>query len=172
MKHYMMQQYDYHAWANNKVCAYLAELPEPTCFTSIQSIFPTIYDVLVHIYVIDSGWLSILATNGVAEFSPEYVEELTASTERLTNETKGKSLSEMGEMLSGLANRYHACFEQQQNVEAFCSYGDFNARYIDLVQHVVNHGTYHRGNITAMLRQLGHAGTQTDFSLYLYLQGK
>ncbi|MEH7531611.1 DinB family protein, partial [Priestia megaterium] len=31
-----------------------------------------------------------------------------------------------------------------------------------------NHGTYHRGNITAMLRQLGHPGVMTDYVLYLY----
>ncbi|MFC0332820.1 DinB family protein [Paenibacillus sepulcri] len=28
---------------------------------------------------------------------------------------------------------------------------------------LVNHGTYHRGNITAILRQLGHPGTPTDY---------
>jgi uncharacterized damage-inducible protein DinB len=40
------------------------------------------------------------------------------------------------------------------------------------MQHVVNHGTYHRGNITAMLRQLGSKGISTDFIFYLYEQEK
>ncbi|WP_379865959.1 DinB family protein [Laceyella putida] len=40
----------------------------------------------------------------------------------------------------------------------------------ELVQHVVNHGTYHRGNITAMLRQLDNKGTFTDFIFYLYVK--
>ncbi|MEK3724277.1 DinB family protein [Paenibacillus sp. FSL H8-0034] len=43
-----------------------------------------------------------------------------------------------------------------------------NVPLVELVQHVVNHGTYHRGNITAMLRQLGHKGVPTDYIFYLY----
>lgn len=29
--------------------------------------------------------------------------------------------------------------------------------YAQAMQHVVNHGTYHRGQVTTLLRQLGHA---------------
>ncbi|MEC2456617.1 DinB family protein, partial [Bacillus cereus] len=43
---------------------------------------------------------------------------------------------------------------------------------LELVQHVVNHGTYHRGNITAMIRQLGHSSTMMDFVLYLHMVKK
>jgi len=31
-----------------------------------------------------------------------------------------------------------------------------------IMQHVVNHGTYHRGQVIAMLRQLGAKGVATD----------
>ena len=33
----------------------------------------------------------------------------------------------------------------------------------EILQQVVNHGTYHRGNITTMLRHLGHKGLITDY---------
>lgn len=33
---------------------------------------------------------------------------------------------------------------------------------------IVNHGTYHRGNLTVMLRQLGRSGVSTDYIFYLY----
>jgi uncharacterized damage-inducible protein DinB len=39
-----------------------------------------------------------------------------------------------------------------------------------LLYHVVNHSTYHRGQVTTMLRQLGAAPAATDFLLY-YDQG-
>lgn len=42
----------------------------------------------------------------------------------------------------------------------------------ELMPHVVNHGTYHRGNITVMLRQIGYASITTDYGLYLYLKTK
>ena len=35
-----------------------------------------------------------------------------------------------------------------------------------IVFHVVNHGTYHRGQITTMLRQLGYAPISTDLHSY------
>jgi uncharacterized damage-inducible protein DinB len=37
----------------------------------------------------------------------------------------------------------------------------------DLMRHVVNHGSYHRGQLVTMLRQLGKAPPSTDYILYL-----
>jgi uncharacterized damage-inducible protein DinB len=37
----------------------------------------------------------------------------------------------------------------------------------DIVLHVVNHGTYHRGNVAAMMYQLGVAPPTTDLPVYL-----
>jgi uncharacterized damage-inducible protein DinB len=38
----------------------------------------------------------------------------------------------------------------------------------EIVLHVVNHGTYHRGNISAMLHQQGDASVMTDYAFYWY----
>jgi uncharacterized damage-inducible protein DinB len=46
-------------------------------------------------------------------------------------------------------------------------YGRLDTSISEIVQHVVNHGTYHRGNLTAMLRQQGHPGIATDYLFYL-----
>jgi uncharacterized damage-inducible protein DinB len=35
-----------------------------------------------------------------------------------------------------------------------------------MMQHVVNHSSYHRGQITTMLRQLGAEAVSTDFLLF------
>ena len=37
----------------------------------------------------------------------------------------------------------------------------------DLIRHVVNHSTYHRGQLATLLRQLGHTPPSTDFTRYL-----
>ncbi|MFW5438881.1 DinB family protein [Paenibacillus apiarius] len=169
MKSYVLEQYNYHAWATAKVCAHLQELPEEVCRTEIQSVFPTIHDVLAHLYVIDCGWLNLLSGKGFTEMTPENIEELKVATERFTKQTEGKSVEEMRMLFAELSVTFRA-FLEQEDLEELCSYGAFQARCADVVQHVVNHGTYHRGNITAMLRQLGHAGAQTDYTLYLYLK--
>ncbi len=36
-----------------------------------------------------------------------------------------------------------------------------------MVLHLVNHSSYHRGQVTTMLRQLGHIPVQTDISVYV-----
>src|SRR5689334_4268051 len=36
-----------------------------------------------------------------------------------------------------------------------------------MIQHLVNHGTYHRGQVVTMLRQLGHPAPSTDLLLYV-----
>ena len=40
----------------------------------------------------------------------------------------------------------------------------------EMMLHLVNHGTYHRGQVTAMLRQLGAKPLATDLILF-YRQG-
>jgi uncharacterized damage-inducible protein DinB len=37
----------------------------------------------------------------------------------------------------------------------------------DLMRHVVNHSTYHRGQLATQFRQLGHTPPSTDFTRYL-----
>lgn len=36
----------------------------------------------------------------------------------------------------------------------------------DLLIHVVNHGTYHRGQLTSIIRQLGNVPPSTDFVVF------
>ncbi len=40
----------------------------------------------------------------------------------------------------------------------------------DIIHHVVNHGTYHRGQIMEMIRMLGHATAPTDYIYYVRLR--
>lgn len=37
----------------------------------------------------------------------------------------------------------------------------------ELIQHVVNHSTYHRGQVALLLRQLGHVPPATDYRVFL-----
>lgn len=36
-----------------------------------------------------------------------------------------------------------------------------------MMQHVVNHSSYHRGQLVTLLRQLGHPAPSTDFLIYM-----
>ena len=38
---------------------------------------------------------------------------------------------------------------------------------VEIVLHAVNHGTYHRGNVAAMLYQIGRTPPTTDLPVFL-----
>jgi len=168
LKKHALQQFDYHVWANRQVCEHLQKLSDEVYRKKIVSVFPTIYDTIVHIYVIDRGWLTFLTEGGVSELSEEYFENLKNTIEIIVAETNGKRIEELGQMQDELADSFRSFIEQHEDIEAVYPSGTFNARCVDYIQHMVNHGTYHRGNVTAMLRQLGHPGIPTDYAFYLY----
>ncbi len=157
--------YRYHVWGNDKVLRHLGELPEDILHRELQSVFPSVGETLSHVYVVDNLWLSAMAGDSL--------EAIRASLPSLQDEVKGASLDTFQARFSEVVDRFHVFFERQPDLEAWSEYphprfGPLRARYSDIVQHIVNHGTYHRGNITAMLRQMGFAGVATDYVFYLY----
>jgi len=47
---------------------------------------------------------------------------------------------------------------------------DHRSLYWQMFQHVINHGTYHRGQVTMMLRQLGARPTSTDLIQFYWMR--
>ncbi|MDP7978599.1 DinB family protein [Bacillus sp. WLY-B-L8] len=98
---------------------------------------------------------------------------MKTSAIHLTEKIKDTTLQEMEKLLFILSEDYQGFFAREENLEKVISpehphFGRLDTNAFELIQHVVNHGTYHRGNITAMLRQLGYTGTSTDYIFYLY----
>ncbi len=167
----MLKQVDYHAWANIRLFERLKELPNyETIFTEqIQSVFPSIKDTFAHIYITDQVWLHILHGKSM--------NEAIHDRESLRTQIENKSLHELEKMFENMENQYKEFLSTIQDVNAVFVIenpyaGKLETSILEIVQHVVNHGTYHRGNITAMIRQLGHSSTMTDFVLYLHMAQK
>lgn len=165
MKHHALQMYDYHTWANKEVFDHLKQLPPDIYRKEVQSVFPSISEVLVHMYVVDTVWFGTMRERGF--------DEVRETADRLREEMPAKSLEEVEAMFVDLTEQYHAFFDSQDDIEKVITtehphYGQTKFRLAELVHHVVNHGTYHRGNITAMLRQMGHKGVPTDYVFYLF----
>ncbi|PGS25277.1 damage-inducible protein DinB [Bacillus cereus] len=171
MKEYMLKQVDYHAWANIRLFNRIKELPsyESIFNEQIQSVFPSIKDTFAHIYITDQVWLHILHGKSM--------NEAIQDRESLRTEIENKSLHELEEMLENMTKQYIDFLITIEDVNAVFVIenpyvGKLETSILELVQHVVNHGTYHRGNITAMIRQLGHSSTMMDFVLYLHMVKK
>lgn len=168
MKHPSIKKYEYHNWANDKLLKRLKELPDEVYDTELKSVFPSISATLLHMYLTDVVWLNTM--QGVS------FEETKTKVGIKASELKAISMKEMEKEFVKLRAEYDQFFSQLENFDHLSQYehpvyGKLNATYVELIDHVVNHGTYHRGNITAMLNQQGYSGTPTDYVYYLYEVG-
>ncbi|TFJ93401.1 DinB family protein [Lentibacillus salicampi] len=162
-----LQLYDYNEWANGQIFNRIKELPKDVYRKEIQSVFSSISRVLAHVYLSDLGWIEV--------FSGKDMEHALMLQEQLKEETESKELEEMEAMFLKLSERYKLLFSQLEDSDKPLVIKNPNGDLMETsvfeqVPHVVNHGTYHRGNITAMLRQLGYASVPTDYGLYQYLK--
>ncbi|WLD93933.1 DinB family protein [Alkalihalobacillus sp. AL-G] len=169
MEHQAHKLYKYHVWANRKVIDHLKELPEDFYEKEIQSVFSSVSEVMYHILIVDHIWLGVLLGDPF--------DQIMSSVNRLTEETKEMAFEAMEVRFHQLSEEYENFLSRQEDLDRpltieHPSYGRLDASLAQLVQHVVNHGTYHRGNISAMLHQLGHRGIPTDYVFYLYTLNK
>ncbi|MFD2043810.1 DinB family protein [Ornithinibacillus salinisoli] len=157
--------YDYHRWANQHVFDHLKAFSTDVYRKEIQSVFPSIAEVFAHMYLVDNIWFSVMKGDSN--------EELTEIISRTQKEVEGKSLEQMESMFQQVYEQCQDFLKSQDDLDKIIicehpQFGRLETPLSQLVQHVVNHGTYHRGNITAMLRQMGHEGVPTDYVFYLY----
>ncbi|MGG3557801.1 DinB family protein [Peribacillus frigoritolerans] len=160
----VLEMYNYHAWANGVIIDRLNELPEHIYHKEIQSGFSSVSKVLTHIYLTDYTWFDII--------SGKSMDEAMASSSELKKEVEKKSIEEMKKIFIDLYERNKALLstEDMEKVMVVDNpyAGSLETTISESVLHVVTHGSYHRGNIATMLRQMGHTSVMQDFGLYLY----
>ncbi|MDM5309752.1 DinB family protein [Peribacillus frigoritolerans] len=160
----VLEMYNYHAWANGVIIDRLIELPEHIYHKEIQSGFSSVSKVLSHIYLTDYAWFDIIS--GIS------MDEAMASSSELKEEVEKKSIEEMKKTFMDLYERNKALLstvDMEKVMVVDNPYaGSLETTISESVLHVVTHGSYHRGNIATMLRQMGHTSVMQDFGLYLY----
>ncbi|MDQ0218128.1 damage-inducible protein DinB [Peribacillus cavernae] len=160
-----LQFFDYHLWANALVFKHVKELPADIYHQEVQSSFPSLYETFFHMYQVDHVWLSTL--------KKESFDKIAADVQHLKDKNQEKSIEVLEESFIQMGEKYNQFIQKLEDLHAKISihhpsYGTLTTSYFELLQHVVNHGTYHRGNITSILRQLGYQGQPTDYVSYLY----
>ncbi|MCP1182572.1 DinB family protein [Paenibacillus sp. 1781tsa1] len=158
------QMYNYNAWANQTILNRIKELPSSVLSQEVNSSFPTIAHALSHIYAVDKMWYLVLTGTGM----PEALQACMP----LNGEIHG-SIDEYMQMFADLSAQSSEWLQGQTNLEQTVLLdnpfaGVRETSLSEMVFHLVNHGTYHRGNVSTMLRQLGHASIMNDYSLFWY----
>lgn len=157
--------YAYHLWANKVLLERIKELPSNVLYKEINSSYPNIAQTFSHIYVVDVMWLQVL--KGIS------MQEALGASMALLEKTNLYSVDEFIKSFEELTSQYEEWMNNQKDLEQKINLnnpwsGARETVYSEILFHVVNHGTYHRGNITTMLRQQGHASTMNDLALYWY----
>ena len=157
------QLYEYHAWSNRRVLSHLGTLPEGVAEQEVHSVFPTVMAVLRHLCQVDELWLDVMRGAPI-ERTMERMGHIRAVL-------AAADLGQLAGQFNDVSSRYRAFLAETDPdglvVAVHPTGGRLETTVAELVRHVCNHGTYHRGNITAMLRQMGHAGVPTDYVLFL-----
>ncbi len=153
--------YDYNAWANARVLGAVEPLTPEAFLRDLKNSFPSVRDTLVHILGAEWIWLRRWQGESPSQGLPAAgFPTLASLKDRYAALEKERRV-----FLEGLA--------EERLVQAF-AYRDLagnahSLRLVESLQHLVNHGTYHRGQITTMLRQLGAKPVSTDMSRF-YLE--
>jgi uncharacterized damage-inducible protein DinB len=140
---------DYHYWARDRVLAAAESLTPEQFVQRVESSFTSVRDTLAHTYGADWIWYqrwigaSPPALPKAADFSD--VASLRAAWRELEGQVRAL-VTALGE--SGIAGAVaYRTMDGTPSVQPFWQ----------LVQHVVNHASYHRGQATTQLRQVGGA---------------
>jgi uncharacterized damage-inducible protein DinB len=150
--------YRYNSWATARVLDAVSPLPEADFTRDLKNSHGSIRDTLTH--VVWSEWIWLERWKGESPttvFSPE--EFPTPDSLRLRFHAVATARSVF---LDDLAP------ERLNDVVEYKNMKGETWRYPlwQQLHHVVNHSTYHRGQVTTMLRQLGAEPLGTDFLVY------
>jgi len=148
------QLFDYNDWANQRSMEGAAQLSNEQFIKPLGSSFPSVRDTLVHICSAEWVWLERCQGRTPATF-PDLSSIQTLSVLRDHWAAQAEPLRVFTREL------------EQEDLDRVMEYKTFNfGAYKNPVwqslQHLANHGTYHRGQVATLLRQLGVKPVLTD----------
>ncbi len=152
----------YNRWAHDAFFDALLALPPAELDREVGGSFPSLRATLAH--VVWAEWLWIQRWEGGDATLPDGWE--------------GRTVAELRPMLREVADRQEAFVRglPRGGTGRELRYGDragnpFRSRIDHMVVHVVNHATYHRGQLAVQLRLLGRVPPSTDFVKYTRTPG-
>lgn len=149
---------EYTAWANGRALEAAAALSPEAFLRDMGNSFPSVRDTLAHI--LGAEWVWLRRWQGESPTTFAGAGELT-------------TLASLKDRFAAVERKRRAFVEalpEARLAQPF-TYRDMagNSHSLLLVQslqHVVNHGTYHRGQVTTLLRQLGAKPVSMDLSRF------
>jgi uncharacterized damage-inducible protein DinB len=146
-KAYFSQLAGYNIWANNKVIDWLQEIDDVQWEQAVTSSFSSVKQTVLHIASAENVWIDFWNKRADAVF-------LSFGF----NGTKEELLAIWRKSSMGMKDFIDTFPEGDYLKTITFKYprgGEGHLKFVDTVAHVMNHSTYHRGQLVSALRQVG-----------------
>ncbi len=149
---------EYTAWASRRLLDAARELAPEELDRDLRTAYRSVFGTLLHIYQGDRIWLARLE------------DEKTGPLHQSGDEAL--DLAGLDAAWGSVHERFAAWTRRTPDLDHDVEFTDTKGRphripRWQIVLHVVNHASYHRGQVSAMLRQLGKIPPATDL-IYFY----
>lgn len=159
MKQIFLQYAAYNLWANKILSNKSAQLPNDILYKDMDSSFGSIYSTFVHIMDVESVWWQRLKLQEHVLWPGKDLKEnfKDVSVKLLTQSKQWQeTIAEANE------NYFSHVFAYYNSKKEF-----FKQPVYEMLLHLFNHQTYHRGQIVTMMRQNGVTKIPaTDFIVF------
>jgi len=146
--------YDYNAWANRRSLTAAAALTTEQFTRPMGSSFSSVRDTLAHIFGAEWIWLE--------RFQGRSPSSLPDTTQYPDVATLGERWREFEPRLVHFVRNLNQSDLDRVMEYKTLKFGVYSNPLWQSMQHLVNHGSYHRGQVTTLLRQLGAPAILTD----------
>jgi uncharacterized damage-inducible protein DinB len=150
----------YKAWANDLTFTALARLPEQELTAPRPIVFGSILRTLNHVYSMDVVWQANL------EGRPHGFTTRNPATSPPFHELR-EAQKRIDAWYVAYTGSLPEADEEQLVHFTFIGGGPASLTRRSILFHVVNHATYHRGNVASMMYQIGAVPPTTDLPVFL-----
>jgi uncharacterized damage-inducible protein DinB len=149
----------YNLWANETLVNWLKTKPADLMDKEVASSFPSIMKTLIHIWDTQRFWLSVInQTPPAPSFRMGFEGTLEDVYKGIVNHSQ--------EFLQYVQSLDEAALTKV--IELKTPWFESNGTRYEYIQHCMNHGTYHRGQVVTIGRHVGFTDApMTDFNFYL-----
>lgn len=157
LKKIMSNYADYNLWVNQQFVNWLSPKPDALLYAEVPSSFSTIVKTLDHIWSTEEYWFYVISEADLSDKKPE---------SELSKEEIFEGLLSSSVKLKHLINSLSE-EDLVKEVKIVNPWFECELPIADYLLQVINHGTYHRGQIVTMGRSIGITdASNTDYNFY------
>jgi uncharacterized damage-inducible protein DinB len=164
MKKFITEYAAFNTWANERLCEVAAKLNDEQMNQEINSSFSSIKKTLLHIWDAQLIWIKRLEGVSLSSFPSQ---SFTGSDADLI-----AGILETSKQLQALAESFDEDALNMVRKYSTLKGGIVTSATYQVLSHVINHSTYHRGQLVTMLRQAGVTEIPSTDLIYFYRERK